>query len=273
MKGSLPARRLCVFLAILAVFLLAARLIPTDRPALRPGEQELHLQTGAGDVRTTTLIDGTVLRLEEGTDARVHITNGKRVIVLSRGEVRVVAKVDGLRPLMFSTQNVVAQTQGSTFVARISAGSGTEITVEQGAAHPVELRFWNLQDVLPPASDHETRRILMREGQNVLIRPAGELVLGEGTFAFGSADLPVEPLVFRDALLADVLARFNRFYKAPARIEDPELEALAIDATFNAYDRPTLIQFLSRAYGVVARPQPDGTVVLARADSGPTHRI
>lgn len=259
--GRLVVGTVLVILTAIAVGVLKGPFIG------RQDSQEFTIHTQAGEVLSPRLTDGTVMQIGQSSDVHVEITDRGRVIELLRGKIELNSRADLRRPLVIRAPNVrLTSAYGGAVSISTDKTHGTDITVLPGDGRSVELWYRSARDLRSSAPAQKGfQRVVLRRGQNVLIRSTGELVLGRGKFAYQSGDLPENLVVFRDARLADVLGSFNRFYKVAVRLDVQDIAGTRIDGSFDVYDRPSLIEYLIESYGVTASTLADGTVVLGRA--------
>lgn len=229
--------------------------------------QEFTIHTQAGEILSPRLSDGTVMQIGQSSDVHVEITRHGRIIELLRGKIDLNSRADLRRPLVIRAPNVrMTSAYGGAVSISTDKSNGTDITLLPGDGRSVELWYHSFRDVRSSGSAQQGfQRVVLRRGQNVLIRSTGELVLGRGKFAYQSGDLPENFVVFRDARLADVLANFNKFYKFAVRLDVQDIAGARVDGSFDVYDRPSLIEYVMKSYGVTASTLADGTVVLGRA--------
>lgn len=261
------------FIASAILLCAVAGTLRTDESLHSFTTQRLHIETARGDVRATTLLDGTLLQINEKSQVRVKVTERSRVVSLDSGALQIVVPRNQLYRLLFTAPNVRTSIGEGKLIAVVSENKGTDITLAPDTAESIHLYYTARADWTSSFKQLPSHHMVLRPGQNILIRSSGELVLGAGVFNYGSEDLPRILVVFRNARLADVLSDFNRYYKTPAKVTDREVAALPINGVFNAYDRPSLIQFLTAFHGMTVRSLPDGTLIVSRPSENVTHRI
>jgi transmembrane sensor len=208
-------------------------------------------KTAHGEQIVERLPDGSILRLDTDSEARVHYSGGERLVEIKHGQAFFEVAHQNNRRFRVLAGDVGAIAVGTQFDVYRKAGV-TEFTVVRGqiavfSGEPSWLR--NASTVSP-------------EAQRVV---AGHQV----RFAAGSANAqPVavdvdqalawlqHKIAFEHQPLGDVAAEFNRYGNIPVVIDDEELRSLQVTGMFDAGDTESFVAFLQTLPGVRVQKAP-----------------
>ena len=230
------------------------------------GPQPLHIRTKAGEQRTLTIADGSVLYVRSDSELIVELQDSRRDIRLERGEARFDVAKDPRRPFIVVTPHATVRAVGTIFDV-VAASSRTAVTVFEG-----RVEVASVEGALPAAIDAPNsaanpaqHRAQLAAGESATVSPAGEIIHGD-RLAGNEARPPVRRgLEFREESLANVLERFSLQGSQRIRIDDPQLAQLMISGAFSADDSESLLEYLRRYHGVAVIEMDDGVRALVRA--------
>jgi len=237
-----------------------------------------RITTAIGEQRSVTLSDGSVVHLNTDSEVRIDLEEHERRVTLERGEARFTVAKDKTRPFLVMTRQATVRAVGTVFNVQASSDR-TAVTVIEGrvafrsraerdnpeAARAMEaLPSISTTLLIPHSPVRAVRELELGAGQEATATEAGELLPNVGPSVERALAWSERRLVFRDELLTDVIAEFNRYHERPIRIEDPALAAIRISGTFDASDPDSLIEYLEHYENVKTSREPDGTQVVTR---------
>jgi len=198
-------------------------------------------ETATGEQRLIRLADGSRLRLDADSRARVRLSAERRDVELLEGRAFFDVAHDAARPFVVKAGATSVRALGTRFeVGR--TGPAVEVTLVEGKVQ-VEDAGAKAAVILAPGD------------QAVVERPAAAPRLAK-VDAAAETSWTTGRLVFRDQPLAAAVAEVNRY--APTRIvlADPELSALRVSGVFDAGDADAFVGAVSALYGL--EPQRHG---------------
>ena len=244
------------FAAAAAVLLVIFAGIGMSRPdGPWPGPVEpTEIASRLGEIRTTTLSDGSRVTLDTDSLLLVAYPAGERRLLLRRGRARFDVAHDTARQF-------VVQSDGGLIIAH-----GTLFDVEQQARRmTVSLLRGSVEVRTAVTWTGETigKGRLLRPGQQLALEPqtpAGSPVpLRESDMRWTSGMLS-----FEDAPLAQVVAATNRYNDQQIRLADPKLGALRFTGTFAATKPRELAQMLAATFNLDVALTDRGPLILSR---------
>lgn len=232
------------------------------------GPQPLHIRTQAGEQRTLTIADGTVLHVQSDSELAIELKDDRRNVRLERGEARFDVAKDPRRPFIVATPHATVRAVGTIFDVA-AASSRTAVTVLEGRVEVV-----SVQETAPstiaatnptPSADHG--RTQLAAGESATVSRTGDITRDVRLVETSARAAAARSLVFREESLADVIAKFNREGASRIRIADPQLATLAISGAFAADDTESLLEYLRRYHGVEVVETQQGVRLLVHASA------
>jgi transmembrane sensor len=202
-------------------------------------------RTAHGEQRVERLPDGSLLRLDTDSEARVRYSGRERLIEITRGQALLEVVHDSQWRFRVAAGEVGAIAVGTQFDVYRKLDS-VEFTVAQGtiavfAGTPSWLRD---RGSVPD----EVLRVTI--GQQVRIDSGSaspEPVAVNLDQALGWLQ---HKIVFEHRPLGEVAAEFNRYGRIPVEIDDEELRVLPVSGMFDSGDTESFVVFLQRLPGV-----------------------
>lgn len=217
-------------------------------------EERVAHTAAVGERRSLALADGTVLKLNAGSQVEVAYSPLRRLIVLRQGEILIETGRDGASPLgrrtfWVETAHARLEAIGTRFAVRITPDA-TQLHVTEGA---VAIRSG--------AVPHH----IARPGETWLIGPAGAAALAAAP-GLDPAAWADGVLVAKRMLLSDFVAELGRYRAAPLRCE-PEAAGLRVSGVFQL-DGPDpvgrALEALARTLPVSIEHGPRSAITIAR---------
>jgi len=234
--------------------------------------------TGHGQQQTIRLADGSVLRLNSDSEARVHFSETERRVELRAGQAlfevaheprrafRVLA--DGISIVAVGTQFDVYRQPNATVVTVVE-GKVAVLPSAEGFSGPRSAGAATAASI--PLGEGEQLRV-ERRSQRPKVTKLGSASGKEATANVNEAVAWVrQQIIFEQKSLAEVADEFNRYGEVPIRIDDPELSHMQVSGIFSVYDTDAFIRFLQRLEGVTVQTTPTGVHVTRQRshDSAP----
>jgi transmembrane sensor len=234
-----------------------------------------------------TLSDGTLVRLNAGSEVREQFTAGERRVHLLRGEAHFTVTKSPARPFVVRAGTVEARAVGTAFNVNLQSGA-VEILVTEGTVAVSGGRAGRGASLEPErdasaesvsTAPHASRSamdsvsdVLLKAGQRVIVAltpistnvgvVVTELTIEEVDRALAWQ----EPLLrLSGATLADLAAEFQRRTGYRLLLADPQLAELRTGGRFRGDDVEGFVRILEENYGIKAETRADGTIVLRLA--------
>lgn len=252
--ATLPERpRIGRFVALggLAAALVAAAVLWRANEAM---SLQATYVTAPADYRRVQFPDSSVAQLNGGTQVQVKFTSRERLVSLEEGEAYFHVAKDAERPFVVRAQGIRVIAVGTAFNVRVG-DAGVDVMVTEGVVR-VE------REAAPQAAP-----IVLAAGERSVVSDAVALPVQQVDNAEIKEVLAwQEPrLVFVEAPLADVVARFNEVNRVRLELGDLGLGQSLVGGTFRRDDVETFVRLLEQSGDFVAeRPAPD-RIVLRRA--------
>jgi transmembrane sensor len=211
--------------------------------------------TRAGERRIVTLADGSRIALDSRSEVRVHYTPDARELVLASGQARFDVAHDALRPFSVSAAGNKVVATGTAFNVDLFASS-LFVTLIEG--HVVVLaepaRSTALASLEP--------RLVLDAGEQLVLSPSAPpsiaVVNVERATAWENGEI-----IFENERLANVVARINRYARAPVTIADEPTAELRISGVFHTGDVDGFVATLASYLPVRPEKGPDGATLLS----------
>jgi len=174
------------------------------------------LQTAQGETRRLPLADHSVVNLNSASRVRVKYTDTKRQVQLQQGEAWFEVARDKAKPFVVEAGDVRVRAVGTAFSVR-RYGNGAEVLVTEG-----KVEVWN--------ADGVRRKKLLLAGQQAFVpdQPAEITVLREPQEIQRKLAWREGKLIFKNQMLGDAVADFNRYSRKKIVIVDPELSRMTL---------------------------------------------
>lgn len=227
------------------------------------------IHTAVGEQRSVTLQDGSILHVNTDSEVRVDFDGRERRVVLAHGEARFSVAKDAARAFLVTTPHATVRAVGTVFNVR-AAPDRTAVTVIEGRvaltsrAAGAVAPMGNGQATQARAVPEGIERLELDAGEQAAVTRQGSILPHVGPSVESALAWSERRLVFRDELLGEVVAEFNRYHERSIRIDDPALAAIRISGSFYAGDPQSLVQFLERYERVRIIEDSGGDQILMR---------
>lgn len=169
------------------------------------------LQTAQGEFRKVPLTDKSVVSINSASHVEVELTKSERRVLLKNGEAWFEVAKDKAKPFIVSAGDVRVRAVGTAFAVRRHQG-GADVLVTEGV-----VEVWSEKGAAPKTRMAAGGQAFVSDGAPdiVVTRDLGEV---ERRLAWRTGQL-----VFRNEILADAVADFNRYNARQLVIVDPAL--------------------------------------------------
>lgn len=224
----------------------AAAAVAAGLAFLRPSAPTTFT-TAVGQQLPITLADGSSIRLDTDSALRVRYEDGRRVILLDRGQALFNVAHDPNRPFIVQAGETSVTALGTVFDVRRGTG-GVRVTLVTGSV--------SVRD----AGKTGDRHWRLSPGGQVQIRPTGaEVATVDGLTATSWSQ---GQLIFRDTPLIDAIAEVNRYLPDKVILGAAPLKDVRVNGVFNTGDRDAFVAAASDVFGLTAVSQDDGSIRL-----------
>lgn len=231
-----------------------------------PAAHESEVMTASG-YEQRVLTDGSRVELNRGAAIVVEYSANERRVRLVRGEAHFTVAKNPARPFVVEAGDIAARAVGTAFHVRL-ADAAVEVLVTEGRVQ-VESKTATPAAAFhsPPVSAPE--HPILTAGERVVVSPhvppGDRLRPVLVSAAEISRTLAWQPrlLEFASLPLGEVVAAFNRHNAVQLIVEDADLAALPIVATFRSDNVDGFIRLLGATAGVRAETS-ENTILLRR---------
>lgn len=275
-------KRIAVVCSILGV-LTSATWFVMDRGRVR-AHAWVTYQSRSAQMDPVSLPDGSVLQLNDRSQARVNLTESTRRVVLESGEVFLDVSPDVLRPFNVQAGTARFIAKGTAFSVRKDVDGDIETTVRHGSVEveiPHRPRVYRGAPEQPPDETAGEKKVPVIDGADETsgvgrtqgvgaLKPVGEVKAGEvatidatGQFSVTKVEQTdlAERLAWADPVrsldgmtLKDAVELFNRYNVRKLEIADPQLGQIRISGGYHLTQPERFAERLGRL-GITHRAQ------------------
>jgi transmembrane sensor len=225
--------------------------------------------TNAGEMRSITLEDGSVVELNTRSKLRARFTANERRVQLLSGEAIFKVAKNPRRPFRVSAGSTDIVAVGTAF--NVDAHSSrTVVTVLEGRVR-VTANIHSAATAPRPSPSQNDLLVELARGEQAVVAEHHAPVRVALADTNRVTAWTERRLIFERTTLADVAAEFARYNDREIRIVGDALAAKRITGVFNATDQASFIEFLRTHGDVRVREDTRGWVLepgAAATDSG-----
>ena len=251
-RFSEPKKRAVIAVAAMAVLVLLC--LPVFRAYFSEQAVTVHAhKTMIGEQKSLTLGDGSVLKINVKSALSIRMSNRRRQVEMSQGEVFFVAAADTNRPFEVRTPNGMVRVLGTAFNVKSRSGR-VAVDVERG--HVL------VKDAPKGPGDMRTGGVTLLAGQGVDIDPSGRLSRLRPSDMKQVLAWQNRQAVFKNTPLGEVLRELELYHDVRVKLAFPELEAKGITGTFDIGNLDQTLEVIIAAASLKAQREADGTIIL-----------
>ena len=212
-------------------------------------------KTATGEQKTLTLGDGSILKMNVKSTLFVRMSNKRRQVQMSEGEVFFVVAADTNRPFEVRTPNGMVRVLGTAFNVKSRSGR-VAVDVERGQVL--------VKDAPKSPGDMRAGGVTLLAGQGVDIDSSGRLSRLRPSDMKQVLAWQNRQAVFKNTPLGEVLRELELYHDVRVKLAFPELESKGITGTFDMRDLNQTLEVIMAAASLKAEKQADGTITLYR---------
>lgn len=194
-------------------------------------------ETAPAEQRLIRLADGSRLRLDADSRARVRLSAERRDVELLAGRAFFEVASDPDRPFVVRADGTAVRAIGTRFEVGRQAGA-VEVTLVEGKVR-IE-------------ADGASQALTLAPGDQVRIAAPSAPPRLARVDAQAQTSWTTGRLVFRDQPLAEAVAEVNRYGEARIVLSDPDLAGRRISGVFDTGDTEAFVGAVSALYGLKA---------------------
>lgn len=222
----------------------------------------LRYITSAGEVRTVTLGDGSIVTLNTNTTLRARVSLVRRELVLERGQALFEVRHEWLRGFFVAVSHAVVRAKGTRFALDRKTDVTFQALVTEGAVK-VSSEAGSL--------DPTRGEIVLAAGQAALVSPSGAQIDSVSATELDHRLAWTKELDF-DETLEEAVGEFNHYNVRQFVIDDPQLRGVPVVGHYFA-NRPDLFsQDLETSHHIEHSLGPDGAIHLSLRPKAPANR-
>lgn len=214
--------------------------------------------TDAGEWRTVTIEDGSIVRAGPRTKLHVQISDERRLIRLTAGEAMFDVEKDPDRPFLVETKVATVRAVGTEFAVRVDGSNRARVDVKEGIVD-VARRVERSAE----RAGGSPESVRLQAGEEVVVTPDDPLVARPADLESALAWVNRE-LIFNQQTVQEAVQEFNRRNELQMEVRDPKLQQRNIQGIFEATDPHAFAEHL-KGHGVIAvMDEKSGILVLSR---------
>ena len=247
-----PKNRVVIAVATMAVLVLLC--LPVFMTYFSEQAETFYAyKTATGEQKTLTLGDGSILKMNVKSTLSVRMSNKRRQVQMSEGEVFFVVAADTNRPFEVRTPNGMVRVLGTAFNVKSRSGR-VAVDVERG--HVL------VKDAPKGPGDMRAGGVTLVAGQGVDIDPSGRLSRLRPSDMKQVLAWQNRQAVFKNTPLGEVLRELELYHDVRVKLAFPELEAKGITGTFDIGNLDQTLEVIIAAASLKAQREADGTIIL-----------
>jgi len=233
----------------------------------------LEANTGIGEVKQITLVDGSKAILNTNTKINVEFDNRERNIVMKQGEAHFNVVPDSERPFIVTAGDSVIRAIGTAFNVRYNRDS-IEVTVTEGI---VEIESLKTLENTVIKQAHQSK-LGKRHSKLAANLTAGQLAIAKGEIeSLQTIDsITIEKklawqngvVVFEGETLEQVVAEISRYTTISFIITDDEARTVRVGGYFEIGDIDKMLDVLKHGFNIGSTRNESGVIYLSRLNEG-----
>ena len=201
--------------------------------------QGTSYRTAIGGIAAISMKDGSTVTLNTNSDIRVALNETERRVDLERGEAFFEVAKDPNRPFIvrIGDQRVIAV--------------GTKFSVRREPNH-VRVIVTEGRLRVEHSEPHQPADVALISAGAVAVAGAAGVLVQDKSLSDAEERLSWRQgiVVFRESLLSDAVAEFNRYNTRQIYIEDPALGSMRIGGHFRTHNAEGFVRLLAEAFPI-----------------------
>jgi transmembrane sensor len=240
LKGTQPAprKRARTQLLSIAAVVLVLVLGGVVAAALMPRSGDLAITTLAGEQKTQSMQDGSVIAVNVLSDVSYKLSDNQRLVTLTNGEAAFAVRPDPERPFEVRAGDYVVRAVGTSFNVRQRDGS-LQVAVGEGEVEVCRVS----------ASGEETVLASLIAGQRIdLPAKAPGRLLAPAPVAVSASQVSewrMRIVTYEDVAVREVVDDFNRYFEQKLGVEGQSLLDRRVTIRLHVDDRARAIETLA----------------------------
>ena len=209
--------------------------------------------TAAGEQKSVTLSDGSVLEMNVGSFLSVRMGKHYRQVEMSDGEVFFQVSPDPDRPFEVRTSSGIVQVLGTTFNVKNRRGR-VSVDVDHGKVQ--------VNDNPRGPGDMRIKGTTLVSGQGVDINASGRLSELRTSNIKHVLAWQHQQAVYKNTPIGEVLHELEHYHNITINLIASELEGKGITGTFDMRNLDETLGAIATAVSLKLNKEADGTIIL-----------
>lgn len=229
--------------AVFAVAVVAGISLPSALNGNKPFF-EAEYATVAGEQRSETLPDGSVLELNTRSRIVVRYYDDQRHVEFLEGEVMFSVLHNPQQPFLVDADEALVRVTGTQFNVRRDVEQ-VDVAVQSGSVEVISGQWWARCTATLAANQHTHVR-------------AGKVSAVESVDVSALTAWREGKAMFKKQPLEQVVHEMNRYLTHPIRLTDSRLNRLSMTGVFSVHDADAFLQALRGTLPIAVRLRADG---------------
>jgi transmembrane sensor len=207
-------------------------------------------RTAIGGIAAISMKDGSTVTLNTDSNIRVALDKSQRRVDLEKGEAFFEVAKDPQRPFIVSVGDQRITAVGTKFSVRREA-NGLRVVVTEGRVR------------VEHSEPHQPSEVALVSAGGIAVAGSAGVVVQDKSLSDAEERLSWRQgiVVFRETLLSDAVAEFNRYNTRQIYIEDAALGSMRIGGHFRTHNEEGFVRLLADAFPIRVENR-EGRIVL-----------
>ena len=243
----------CISMAILLLFCLPVLKIQLLKT--QPVETFYSYNTATGELKTVTLSDGSILKMNVSSSILVCMGKGYRRVQMNNGEVFFTVKPDPERPFEVHTSRGLVRVLGTAFNVRDRKGL-VAVDVDHG-------NVW-VQSTPKGSQDMRVRAVTLLAGQGTDINSTGRLAPVRTSNIQQVLAWQQHQAVFKNTPVSRVLQELALYHNVNIKLALEDLGQKRVTGTFDMRNLEQTLKIIVTAASLQMKKDTSKTITLSR---------
>ena len=210
--------------------------------------------TAAGEQKTVTLSDGSILQMNVSSSISVCMTKGCRRVQMNNGEVFFTVKPDPERPFEVHTSKGLVRVLGTAFNIKDRKGL-VAVDVDHGKVQ--------VQNAPKGPGDMRVRALTLLSGQGADIDSTGRLAPPRTSNIQQVLAWQHHQVVFKNTPLSNVVQELALYHKVNIKLALQDLGKKRVTGTFDMHNLEQTLRIIATAASLEMKKDTLGTITLS----------